>query len=200
MAHINLLPWRQERREEQQRQLLTITGLSVVLMLLIILAVHLEISRQISTQNARNAYLQQQINIVNQQLTEISNLEKGKKNLLDRMKIIQRLQENRPEIVHLFDELARRIPEGVHLTSFKQVEKALTIEGIAQSNARVSAFMRNIDTSEWLGNPQLSIIKTDDKKAAGQDGTRSFILQAQQMNKLAQSDNEKEQKKQQANK
>lgn len=128
MAHINLLPWRQERREEQQKQLLSITGLSTVLMLLIIAAIHLEIARQVSTQNARNNYLKSQIASVERQLTEIGNLEKAKKSLLDRMKIIQRLQENRPEIVHLFDEIARQIPEGVHLTSVKQKNKDLTLE------------------------------------------------------------------------
>lgn len=185
MAHINLLPWRQERREEQQRQLLTITGLSTILIILIILAVHLEISRQIGTQNARNSYLQSQINDVNKQLTEIKNLEKAKKRLLKRMKVIQRLQENRPEVVHLIDEIARQIPEGVHLTSFTQRDKQLTIEGIAQSNARVSAFMRNIDSSDWLGNPRLKVIKSEKKKNADFDSSRAFILYAEQINKIS---------------
>lgn len=188
MAHINLLPWRQERRQEQQRQLLTITGLSAILMVLVVLAMHLEISRQISTQNSRNNYLKSQIASVEKQLTEISNLEKAKKSLLDRMKIIQRLQENRPEIVHLFDEIARQIPDGVHLTSVKQQNKELTLEGIAQSNARVSAFMRNIDSSGWLGNPKLTVIKAKDSKNVNTDSSRAFVLQAQQMNKLAQDD------------
>jgi len=183
MAHINLLPWRQERRQEQQRQLMTITGLSAVLMILIVLAAHLEISRQVSSQNARNGYLQGQIANVDNQLTEIANLEKAKKNLLDRMKIIQRLQENRPEIVHLFDEMARQIPDGIHLKRFSQKDKSLTIEGIAQSNARVSAFMRNIDSSNWLGNPKLDVIKSDKKDS---ENTRAFILHATQMTKSPQ--------------
>ncbi|MDH5408994.1 MAG: PilN domain-containing protein [Gammaproteobacteria bacterium] len=186
MAHINLLPWRSDRRQEQQRQLMTITGLSAVLMVLIVLAAHLEISRQISSQNARNNYLQSQIANVDQQLTEISNLEKAKQNLLDRMKIIQRLQENRPEIVHLFDELARQIPDGIHLKKFTQQDKSLTIEGIAQSNARVSAFMRNIDSSSWLGNPKLDVIKSDKKKS---ESNRAFVLRAAQVNKTEQATN-----------
>lgn len=183
MSHINLLPWRIERRQEQQKQLLSITLLSVILMGLIILAIHLEISRQISAQNARNLYLQNQINVVQKQLTEISNLGKKKQNLTKRMKIIQDLQTNRPEVVHLFDEIARRIPEGVHLTSFKQKDKQLTIHGVAQSNARISAFMRNIASSEWLGEPRLEVIKADKKSKQGSDSSREFVMYAKQVNK-----------------
>lgn len=179
MARINLLPWRQERRAEQQRQLLTITGLSVVLMLLIVVAVHLEISRQISSQNARNSYIQTEIQKVDTLLTEIHNLEKAKKQLLARMKIIQQLQQNRPEVVHLFDEIARQIPEGVYLRSFQQTGKQLKLEGIAQSNARVSAFMRNIASSAWMTDPKLDVIKTD-AKTKDSENTREFVLNAVQ--------------------
>jgi len=179
MARINLLPWRQERRAEQQRQLLTITGLSAVLTLLIVVALHLEISRQTSSQNARNSYIQNEIQKVEKQLTEIGNLEKSKKQLLARMKIIQQLQQNRPEVVHLFDEVARQIPEGVYLRSFQQTGKQLKLEGVAQSNARVSAFMRNISSSDWMTNPRLDVIKTDkDKKDT--ESTRAFVLHAMQ--------------------
>lgn len=179
MARINLLPWRQERRAEQQRQLLTITGLSAVLTLLIIVALHLEISRQTSSQNARNHYIKNEIQKVEKQLTEIGNLEKSKKQLLARMKIIQQLQQNRPEVVHLFDEVARQIPEGVYLRSFQQTGKQLKLEGVAQSNARVSAFMRNISSSDWMTNPRLDVIKTDkDKKDL--ENTRAFVLHAMQ--------------------
>jgi len=179
MARINLLPWRQERRAEQQRQLLTITGLSAVLTLLIVVALHLEISRQTSSQNARNSYIKNEIQKVEKQLTEIGNLEKAKKQLLARMKIIQQLQQNRPEVVHLFDEVARQIPEGVYLRSFQQTGKQLKLEGVAQSNARVSAFMRNISSSDWMTNPRLDVIKTDkDKKDT--ESTRAFVLHAMQ--------------------
>lgn len=179
MARINLLPWRQERRTEQQRQLLTISGLSAVLMLLIVVAVHLEVARQISSQNARNHYIQNEIQQVEKQLTEIRNLEKAKKQLLARMKIIQQLQQNRPEIVHLFDEIARQIPEGVYLSSLQQTGKQLKLEGIAQSNARVSAFMRNIASSDWMTDPRLDVIQADkDIKETG--STRRFVLHAMQ--------------------
>lgn len=186
MAHINLLPWREDRREEQQKQLLSITALSVILMLLIILAVHLEISRQINKQKSRNNFMQSQITAVNKQITEIGNLEKKKKSLVGRMKIIQRLQENRPEIVHLFDEIARRVPEGIYLTNFKQNKDQLIIKGIAQSNARVSAFMRNIDDSEWLGEPRLDVIKSSKaKQNLEHTSGREFVLYAKQVNKQA---------------
>lgn len=182
MAKINLLPWRQERRAEQQKQLLSITGLSVVLVALVIVAVHLEISRQISSQNKRNSFIRTEISEVQKQLTEIGTLGKSKRQLLDRMKIIQQLQQNRPEIVHLFDEVARQIPEGVFLTGLTQTDKQLKIEGMAQSNARVSDFMRNIAASEWLGNPKLDVIEAD-KSAKGVEGNRKFVLHAMQARK-----------------
>ncbi|MDH5446817.1 MAG: PilN domain-containing protein [Gammaproteobacteria bacterium] len=179
MAKINLLPWRQERRAEQQKQLLSITGLSVVLIVLVIVAVHLEISRQINSQGKRNNYIKNEIAEVGKQLTEIHNLEKSKRQLLDRMKIIQQLQQNRPEVVHLFDEVARKIPEGVFLLSLSQNGKNLKIEGMAQSNARVSDFMRNISSSEWLSNPRLDVIEAGKNKNAI-DGNRKFVLHAMQ--------------------
>ena len=179
MAKINLLPWRQERRAEQQKQLLSITGLSTVLILLIIVAVHLEISRQVNSQFKRNQYIRTEIQQVEKQLTEIHNLEKSKKQLLSRMNIIQQLQQNRPEVVHLFDELARQIPEGVYLSSLQQTGKQLKLEGIAQSNARVSAFMRNIAASGWMSDPKLDVIETDKGKNAT-EGNRKFVLHAKQ--------------------
>ena len=179
MAKINLLPWRQERRAEQQKILLRITGLSAFCILLAVVAIHLEISRQISSQYKRNNYIRAEITKVETQLTEIRNLEKSKRQLLDRMKIIQQLQQNRPEVVHLFDEIARKIPEGVFLLSLSQTGKQLKIEGMAQSNARVSDFMRNIASSEWMSNPRLDVIEADkdDKNA---EGNRKFVLHAMQ--------------------
>lgn len=179
MAHINLLPWREERRKEQLRQFLTMLGLTVVLMVLIILAVHLQYNRMISAQQARNDYLKKEITAVEKQIREINNIAKEKKRLLARMEVIQQLQRNRPSIVHLFEEMVKVIPEGVHINSLKQKGKNLTINGIAQSNARVSAYMRNIDTSPWLTKPQLNIIQKKGQKK--KDGGRDFILRAEQL-------------------
>ena len=179
MAHINLLPWREERRKEQLRQFLTLLGLSVILVILIILAIHLQYNRMISAQEARNQYLKNEITAVEKQIREINNIAKEKKRLLARMEVIQQLQRDRPGIVHLFDQMVKVIPEGIYLNSLKQSGKKLTLNGIAQSNARVSAYMRNIDASDWLTKPQLDVIqkKGSSKKSDGRD----FTLQAEQL-------------------
>ncbi len=179
MAHINLLPWREEKRKEQLRQFLTMMGLTVVLMLLVILAVHLQYSRMISAQESRNNFLKNEITSVEKQIREINNIAKEKKRLLARMEVIQQLQRNRPGIVHLFEEMVKVIPEGAHINSLTQKGKSLTIKGVAQSNARVSAYMRNIDGSAWLTKPQLNIIEK--KGAKKQSGGREFILRAEQL-------------------
>lgn len=176
MAKINLLPWRQEQRKEQQRQFFTIMGLVVVLVILGILAVHLQYARWITVQDSRNDYLRKHIKEVEKQIKEIDELAAKKERLLARMEIIQQLQRNRPEIVHLFDELVRVMPDGVYLTSLKQKNTDLTMTGIAQSNARVSALMRNIDQSEWMTNPVLNVIEAGKKK----EDDRTFSLRAQQ--------------------
>jgi len=164
MPQINLLPWRQEQRKERQRQFFTIMVMSVALMVLIILASHLQINRMINTQESRNSFITKIIEGVDTQLTEIKNLETEKQRLLDRMKIIQQLQRNRPEVVRLFDDLARTVPNGIYLKKVKQQTKGMSIEGFAQSNARVSSFMRNLDGSKSMKNPNLSVIKSDTNK------------------------------------
>jgi type IV pilus assembly protein PilN len=175
MAKINLLPWRQEQRKEQQRQFFTVMGLMVVLVVVGIFAVHLQYARLISVQDSRNEYLRKHIREVEKQIAEINDLASKKDRLLARMEIIQQLQRNRPEIVRLFDELVRVMPDGVYLTSLKQKSTNLQMTGIAQSNARVSALMRNIDQSEWLTKPQLDVIESGKK-----EGARKFSLRAQQ--------------------
>jgi len=175
VAKINLLPWRQELRKEQQRQFLTIMSLSVVLVIVGILAVHLQYARLIGKQEDRNAFLTKHIKQVEAEIKEIDALAEKKDNLLARMEIIQKLQRNRPEMVRLFDELVRVLPEGVHLSALQQTGRGLKMDGIAQSNARVSAFMRNIDDSDWLADPRLEIIKVGKSES-----TRKFTLNAKQ--------------------
>lgn len=175
MAKINLLPWRQERRKEQQRQFFTIMGLTVVLVVVAIIAVHLQYARLIGVQDSRNAYLRKHITEVEKQIKEIDELATSKERLLARMEIIQQLQRNRPEIVRLFDELVRIMPEGVHISALKQQARSLQMSGIAQSNARVSALMRNIDQSDWLANPVLDVIET-----GKQTDVKQFSLRAVQ--------------------
>ena len=177
MAHINLLPWRQELRRERQRQFFTLMGLSVVLMVLIILAVHLQYSRMISAQNSRNAYLNTQIEELNTRLAKIKKLEKERDKLAKRIEKIKELQANRPKIVQMFDEMVRIIPDGMYLTLMQQTGKTIRLEGIAQSNERVSSFMRNIDEAVTLTKPVLEVIKQDPKTP---EDDRIFIVTAQQ--------------------
>lgn len=160
MAHINLLPWREEQRKEQTRQFLTVTGLSVLLTIAIVFLIHITINKQIDFQNQRNTVLQNEINRLDTSLKQIADLEETKEQLLSRMDIIQSLQQQRPQIVHLFDDIVRTVPEGIYLTSISQNGDTITIKGVAESNGRVSAYMRNIDASAWMTTPKLQVIET----------------------------------------
>jgi type IV pilus assembly protein PilN len=121
----------------------------------------------IQSQESRNNYLQGEIAKLNRRIKEIDKLEETKANLLARMNVIQQLQESRPEVVHLFDEVVRAIPEGVYLTRLTQSGGQVVVEGRAQSNARVSAFMRNIQASAWIDNPDLLLIENKDQTGTG---------------------------------
>ena len=160
MAKINLLPWREELRKQKQREFGIMAGGSAIIAALIVLLAHLHISGLIDNQNQRNAFLEKEIDILDQRIGRIKELEQLKANLLARMNVIQELQSSRPESVHLLDELVRTLPEGVYLNKFAQRNRGLTMNGIAQSNARVSDYMRNIDGSEWFTGPRLDLIRT----------------------------------------
>lgn len=160
MARINLLPWREELNKQKQREFAFTLGGGVVIAALIVLLSHIHFEGKIQNQNQRNAFLQAEIDILNKRISRIKELEKMKDNLLARMNVIQELQSSRPESVHLMDELVRTLPEGVYLEKFAQKTRKLQMSGIAQSNARVSDYMRNIDGSEWFTGPRLDLIKT----------------------------------------
>jgi type IV pilus assembly protein PilN len=159
MARINLLPWRTERRKLRQKEFLTMLGLATGIALVLSFLIVMYYNGQIDGQMARNQYLRDQIVLVDQQIKEIEELDKKKANLLARKQVIEQLQASRSQMVHLFDELVRTIPEGVRLNSIKQSGQVLTLEGMAQSNARVSSYMRNLEESGWMTNPDLSIIE-----------------------------------------
>ena len=159
MAHINLLPWREEQRQEQTRQFATAAVLSLILTCAAIFMVHIAFNNQTSHQQFRNKILQDEIKILDVSLKQIETLEETKDQLLARMDIIQSLQQQRPQIVHLFDDIVRTVPEGIYLTSVKQQGAHLTIQGVAESNGRVSAYMRNIDASGWMATPKLKVIE-----------------------------------------
>jgi type IV pilus assembly protein PilN len=160
MAHINLLPWREEQRQEQTRQFATVAALSMVLTGALIFLVHVTFNNQIDHQKFRNKILQDEIKTLDESLKQIAALEETKEQLLARMDVIQSLQQRRPQIVHLFDDFVRTVPEGIYLTNIKQEGDQLTIKGVAESNGRVSAYMRNIDASAWMSTPKLKVIET----------------------------------------
>jgi type IV pilus assembly protein PilN len=160
MAKINLLPWREELRKQKQREFIISAGGGAVVAALFVLLAHFHIDGLIDNQNQRNSFLQAQIEVLDQRIGRIKELEKMKADLLARMNVIQELQRSRPESVHLMDELVRTLPDGVYLKTFNQKDRSLEMNGVAQSNARVSDYMRNIDASEWLTTPRLDQIQT----------------------------------------
>ncbi len=165
MARINLLPWRAERQKERKKQFFLMLAMSALAGLAVWFMINTYYNRQISGQQARNAFLDQEIVAVKAKITEIEALEEKKNKLLNRKLVIEELQANRSQMVHLFDSLVRTIPDGVILTSIKQEGDKLTLEGRSQSNARVSSYMRNFETSGWMSKPELSVIQAegDDK-------------------------------------
>jgi len=159
MAKINLLPWGAARRKQRQQEFLTLLGFAAVAAIVLSLLIVMYYNGQIDGQTARNQYLTDQIAIVDKQIDEIKELDKKKEGLLRRKKVIEDLQSNRSMNVHLFDELVRTIPDGVRLSSLNQNGDQLSLEGFAQSNARVSTYMRNLQASGWMAKPELSIIQ-----------------------------------------
>jgi type IV pilus assembly protein PilN len=179
MAHINLLPWREEQRTQQKKQFGMAVLLSIILAGLVVLYAHLHIAAMIDSQNARNSFLDEQIKILDKRIEEIQDLESTKAKLQARINIIQELQRSRPGVVHLFDEVVRTLPDGVYVTSLVQKGNAVALEGIAQSNARVSTYMHNIDKSLWLGGPKLGVISANNAKDAAR--SNKFVLNASQI-------------------
>jgi len=159
MARINLLPWREERRKQRQKETGLMLGAAAIGALLLSFIIVSYYNGQIDGQNERNTYLDGQIAEVKKKNEEIKLLEAKKAKLLARKEVIEKLQANRSQMVHLFDSLVRTIPDGAVLTSIKQDNETLTLEGRAQSNARVSTYMRNLEGSGWMTNPDLSIIE-----------------------------------------
>ena len=159
MARINLLPWRAERRKQRQQEFMGLLGLSALLALAISVLIVLYYSNEISAQEKRNRYLEAQIAEVDKQIVEIEELDKKKANLLKRKEVIEELQASRSQMVHLFDELVRTIPDGLRLNSIRQQGSELMLTGFALSSARVSTYMRNLQVSGWMTKPELSVIE-----------------------------------------
>ena len=174
MARLNLLPWREERRKLQQKDFLLAMAGAVCATAAVLLSVHLHIDGLIELQDQRNEFLALEIKKLDKQIEEIKSLDASKRRLIARMEIIQALQSSRPQIVHLFDEIARTVPDGVRITQLAQTGKNLSFHGVAQSNARVSAYMRNIESAVWMSNPRLNVIETTGKSSNAR--VSNFIL------------------------
>jgi type IV pilus assembly protein PilN len=168
MAKINLLPWRVERRKQREREFYVLLGATAVAGVLAVLLGYLMMGAKIDNQNARNARLTAEIKKLDEQIKEIEELDRTRSRLLTRKNAIEQLQANRSQMVHLFDEIVKTIPDGTRLTGLKQSGDMLTLEGNAESNARVASYMRNIDKSPWMG-------RSDLKKIENKAGTKDIV-------------------------
>ena len=177
MPRINLLPWREERRKERQQAFIAMLVVTLAIGAAAVFAANFHVSNLVQHQESRNQYLRNEIQSVDRKIAEIKDLQSTKQALIARMQVIERLQKSRPQIVHLFDELVRTLPNGVHLATVNQKGTSLEIRGVAESSARVSAYMRNIENSDWLKDPKLGKIET---KSQGRVRRSEFSLTAKQ--------------------
>lgn len=182
MPRINLLPWREELRKEQQKNFAIAIAIAVVFGLLVVVFSNYIYDAKISYQVARNDLLREEIAELDKKIKEILDLEAQKERLLARMEIIEQLQRSRPEVVHLVDQLVRTVPDGAYLTMVKQSGVGLEIKGGAESNTRVSTYMRSIDGSEWMTDPRLEKIEVKDMNGRR---TSEFSITAKQVSKAS---------------
>lgn len=163
MTRINLLPWREEHRQEQKKQFAVMAVSICVLAAAIVGLIHFQMQSKIDYQQSRNNFITSEIAKVDEEIKEIQELQKVRRSLIERMEVIQDLQGSRPSIVHLFTEIVSTVPNGVYLQSLDQTGGNLLINGEAESNARVSTYMRNLQASAWLKDPNLTVIEIEDK-------------------------------------
>ncbi len=194
MPRINLLPWREELRAQRRNQFFVALGGAAVVAGLILLVSYFVFDGMIGGQRDRNEFLKQEIAELDKQIEEILELENSKSRLLARMEIIEQLQRSRPGIVHVFDDMVSVMPEGVFLSSIKQTGRRLEMVGVAESNTRVSALMRNIDKSEWLTNPDLEVVEVKSIAGRGQGGPKAseFTVFARTVAQPGEDDEEEE--------
>jgi len=175
MAHINLLPWREERRRQLTIEFARQAVLAAFLAAVVGGYGWYHVNGLIEAQEERNDYLEEEIAALDEKIREIRELESTRERLIARMDVIQDLQQRRPQVVHLFDQMARRLPDGVHLVEMEQNGDDLTLRGRAESNSRVSSFMRNLGASDWLKSPSVEVIETDEA-----DRVNAFTLNLSQ--------------------
>jgi len=182
MANINLLPWRAERRRQRERDFYLMLAAAAVSAVLAWLVWGWWMNQRIDDQEGRNGYLRTEIQQLEGKLKEIKDLETTKAKLLARKQIIEQLQASRSQMVHLFDELVRTIPDGVRLASIKQTGDQLALEGVAQANGDVANYMRNLDASNWMQRSDLkkTEIKGSDKRNRYEFGLSVKLRSAEQ--------------------
>jgi len=174
ITRINLLPWREERRAKRQQEFYMLLFAALLLGGLVWWLWQGMVQSSIDNQNARNNTIQTSISGLDKKIAEIKDIEERRNELVERMKVIQDLQGNRPSVVYVFDELVRILPKGVYFTDVKRSGETFTIEGVAETNNYISALMRNMTSSAWFGRPTLSRVSTL------ADGRRAFVLSVKQ--------------------
>jgi type IV pilus assembly protein PilN len=177
MPRINLLPWRDQQRKDRKLAFFVALGGAALAALVVAFACYLLFKSMIGSQEARNDRLRLEIKTVDRQIEQINDLETQKQRFIARMQVIEKLQRSRSEVVHLFDEVAKTMPDGTYLTAFTQVGKKLKFEGVAQSSTRVSTFMRSISASQWMKDPELEVVESKPGNTVG----NSFVLDAAQI-------------------
>ncbi len=158
MANINLLPWRDELRAEKQKQFYTVLVLVCISAGAAVFVWFSAVNTDIESQRIRNNMLQREITQLEQKVDEIKDLRQRREELIGRMDVIQRLQGDRPQIVRVFDDIVRKVPDGVYFTELKREGSQISVSGVAESNNRVSSLMRQLDESEWFESPNLQSV------------------------------------------
>ena len=176
MSRINLLPWREERRKQRQQEFYALLGVAAVLGLVLLFGISTYIANLQQSQEARNQMLRNEIALLDRDIKKIEELEATRSKLLARKAVIEELQKSRSQVVHLFDDMVRTLPDGVRLDSLTQKGKRLALDGVAESNAKVSAYMRQLDASEYLKDPDLSITRFAADKASLREDSYTFNM------------------------
>ena len=187
MARINLLPWRAERAAQRQKEFMAMIALAVLAGIVLWFLVNGYYNAQIDGQNARNQYLTDQIGLLDEKIKKIEELDRRRATLIARKNVIEQLQANRWQLVRIFDDLVRTMPEGVRLTSVKASGEQLTLEGVAESNARVSSYMKNLEVANLIKDPDLAIVE-----AKGPDRRSRYVFTLRVTIKKPQTDEEAE--------
>lgn len=180
MIRINLLPHREEKRKARRQQFFSLLGMVSILAALVVFLVYSVIAGYVASQEAKNDFLKKEIAVLDKDIEQIKGLKEQTQALLARKQVIESLQRDRAEAVHLLSELVTQMPEGVYIRSIKQDGRKVSLSGYAQSNARVSTLMRNIEASSWLERPILIEIKavTVDKRRLNEFNLDVFLKPA----------------------